>query len=38
MRWVLGSVARTLAHESTVPTLVLRENEPASIFVGLAGE
>jgi nucleotide-binding universal stress UspA family protein len=31
-RWVLGSVARTLAHESTVPTLVLRENEPASLL------
>ena len=31
-RWVLGSVAHTLAHESTVPTLVLRENEPTSLL------
>ena len=29
-RWALGSVAHTLAHESMVPTLVLRESEPAS--------
>ena len=29
-RWVLGSVAHTLAHESTVPTLVLHENVTAS--------
>jgi nucleotide-binding universal stress UspA family protein len=28
-RWVLGSVAHTLVHESPVPTLVLRESEPA---------
>jgi nucleotide-binding universal stress UspA family protein len=28
-RWVLGSVAHTLAHESPVPTLVLRESESA---------
>jgi nucleotide-binding universal stress UspA family protein len=28
-RWVLGSVAHTLAHESPVPTLVLRESELA---------
>jgi len=27
--WVLGSVAHTLAHESTVPLLVLREGETA---------
>ncbi len=31
-RWVLGSVAHTLAHESTVPTLVLHENETASLI------
>ncbi len=31
-RWALGSVAHTLAHESTVPTLILRENEPASVL------
>jgi nucleotide-binding universal stress UspA family protein len=31
-RWVLGSVARTLAHESTVPTLVLHKNETASLL------
>ena len=31
-RWVLGSVARTLAHESTVPTLVLREHETAALL------
>jgi nucleotide-binding universal stress UspA family protein len=31
-RWVLGSVAHTLAHESTVPTLVLHENETASLL------
>lgn len=31
-RWVLGSVAHTLAHESTIPTLVLRENEPATLL------
>jgi nucleotide-binding universal stress UspA family protein len=30
-RWVLGSVARTLAHESTVPTLVLHEHETAPL-------
>ncbi len=30
MRWVLGSVAYTLTHESAVPILVLRESEPAS--------
>jgi nucleotide-binding universal stress UspA family protein len=30
-RWVLGSVAHTLAHESTVPTLVLHEHEAASL-------
>jgi nucleotide-binding universal stress UspA family protein len=29
-RWVLGSVAHTLAHESTVPTLILHESETAS--------
>jgi nucleotide-binding universal stress UspA family protein len=31
-RWVLGSVVHTLAHESTVPTLVLHENETASLL------
>ena len=31
-RWVLGSVARTLAHESTVPILVLHEHETASLL------
>jgi nucleotide-binding universal stress UspA family protein len=31
-RWVLGSVAHTLAHESTVPTLVLHENETTSLL------
>ena len=31
-RWVLGSVAHTLAHESTVPTLILHENETASLL------
>ena len=30
--WVLGSVAHTLAHESTVPTLVLHEHEAASLL------
>lgn len=35
-RWALGSVAHILAHESTVPTLVLRENEPASPLLSLA--
>jgi len=28
-RWVLGSVAHTLAHESLVPIFILRESEPA---------
>src|SRR5581483_6935162 len=28
-RWALGSVAHTLAHESTVPTLILREGDLA---------
>jgi nucleotide-binding universal stress UspA family protein len=32
MRWVLGSVAHTLAHESTVPTPVLHEHEAASLL------
>ncbi len=32
MRWVLGSVAYTLAHESGVPTLILRESEPALLL------
>ncbi|MDQ2884636.1 MAG: universal stress protein [Chloroflexota bacterium] len=31
-RWALGSVAHTLAHESTVPTLILRESEPTSLL------
>lgn len=35
-RWALGSVAHTLAHESTVPTLVLRESK--SILLSGAGE
>ena len=30
--WVLGSVAHTMAHESTVPTLILHENEAASLI------
>ncbi len=30
--WALGSVAHTLAHESTIPLLVLREKEPASLL------
>jgi nucleotide-binding universal stress UspA family protein len=30
--WVLGSVVHTLAHESTVPTLVLHENEAAPLL------
>ncbi len=34
MRWALGSVAHTLAHESRVPTLILRESEPASLLSG----
>lgn len=33
-QWVLGSVAHTLAHESTVPTFILRESEPASLLAG----
>jgi nucleotide-binding universal stress UspA family protein len=31
-RWALGSVAHTLAHESTVPTLVLRDSKSASLL------
>jgi nucleotide-binding universal stress UspA family protein len=31
-RWALGSVAHTLAHESMVPTLILRESERASLL------
>jgi len=31
-RWVLGSVAHTLAHESTIPTLVTHEHETASLL------
>lgn len=32
-RWVLGSVARTLLHQTSVPTLVLRQNEAtAALF------
>jgi nucleotide-binding universal stress UspA family protein len=34
VRWALGSVAHTLSHESTVPTLVLRESDPAVRLVG----
>lgn len=32
LRWSLGSVAHTLAHESKVPLLVLRASEPASLL------
>ena len=32
-RWALGSVAHTLAHESTIPTLILRESEPSSLLL-----
>ena len=31
-RWVKGSVTHTLAHESTIPTLVLQEHEPAALL------
>ena len=31
-RWVLGSVAHALVHQSTVPVLVLRESEAASLL------
>jgi nucleotide-binding universal stress UspA family protein len=31
-RWVLGSVAHTLVHESPVPILILRESEPAALL------
>jgi nucleotide-binding universal stress UspA family protein len=31
-RWALGSVAHTLAHQSTVPLLVLRQNEALSFL------
>ncbi len=31
-RWALGSVAQALAHQSTVPLLVLRESAPAPAF------
>ena len=31
-RWALGSVAHTLVHQSTVPVLVLRESEAASLL------
>ena len=31
-RWVRGSVTHTLTHESTVPTLVLREHERAALL------
>ena len=31
-RWVLGSVAHAQAHESMVPTLVLREHETAALL------
>ncbi|MBA2679122.1 MAG: universal stress protein [Ktedonobacteraceae bacterium] len=33
-RWALGSVAHTLAHESTVPTLILRESDSTSLLSG----
>ena len=32
LRWALGSVAHTLAHESRVPILVLRASEPTSLL------
>ncbi len=31
-RWALGSVARTLVHQSTVPVLVLQESEVAALL------
>jgi nucleotide-binding universal stress UspA family protein len=31
-RWALGSVAHTLAHESTVPALILRESKSSSLL------
>jgi nucleotide-binding universal stress UspA family protein len=31
-RWVTGSIAHTLAHESTVPTLILHECETAALL------
>lgn len=31
-RWVLGSVAHQLVHQCTVPVLILRESEPASLL------
>jgi nucleotide-binding universal stress UspA family protein len=31
-RWVLGSVTHTLVHESTIPTLLLHENETAALL------
>ena len=34
-RWVLGSVAYTLAHESMVPTLILHEREIAALLAYL---
>jgi len=33
-RWALGSVASTLAHESTMPILILRESELPSLLAG----
>jgi len=34
VRWALGSVAHTLAHESTVPTLILRDSDSTSLLSG----
>lgn len=31
-RWVLGSVARALVHQSPIPTLVLRQNETTALL------
>ncbi len=35
VRWALGSVAHTLAHTSTIPTLILRESEQPASLLGL---
>jgi nucleotide-binding universal stress UspA family protein len=34
-RWALGSVAHTLAHESEVPALILREGKPGSLLASV---
>ncbi len=36
-RWVLGSVAYTLAHESAVPVLILRESDPLASLLSRSG-